>query len=75
MTSIEADHETTCWGCGVRLLVSPHAPVFKCGWCGAITNRNALKNNNQYYKWRRLRDRCFVVFVLLFMLFIICKEL
>ncbi|XP_027153883.1 protein S-acyltransferase 11-like [Coffea eugenioides] len=72
VTSIEADHETTCWGCGVRLLVSPHAPVFKCGWCGAITNRNALKNNNQYYKWRRLRDRCFVVFVLLFMLFIIC---
>lgn len=68
---VEEDHETTCWGCGIRLLVSPHAPVFKCGWCGAITNKDALKTDNRYYRWRRFRDRFFVGALLLFMLFII----
>ncbi|KAL2544323.1 Protein S-acyltransferase 11 [Forsythia ovata] len=70
--SVEADHETTCWGCGLRVLVSPYASVFKCGWCGAITKQNTLKCENQCFKWRRLRDRCFVSVVLLFMLFFIC---
>ncbi|CAA2938522.1 S-acyltransferase 11 [Olea europaea subsp. europaea] len=67
-TSVDVDHETTCWGCGLRVLVSPYASVFKCGWCGGITKQNALKCENQYFKWRRLRDWCFVSIVLLFML-------
>ncbi|CAI9784654.1 unnamed protein product [Fraxinus pennsylvanica] len=72
-TSVDVDHETRCWGCGLRVLVSPYASsVFKCGWCGAITKQNALKCENQCFKWRRLRDLCFVSVVLLFMLFFIC---
>lgn len=75
LLSVEEEHETICWGCGIRLLVSPYAPVFKCGWCGAITNKNSVKCENKYYKWRRLRDRFFVGVLSLFMLFIICKLL
>ncbi|KAI3698361.1 hypothetical protein L2E82_41855 [Cichorium intybus] len=71
VASITDEHETTCWGCGLRLIISPYAPVFKCGWCGAITNHNAHKQDNKYFWWRRLRDRCFVFILLLFMLFII----
>ncbi|PIN05110.1 DHHC-type Zn-finger protein [Handroanthus impetiginosus] len=70
--SVNVDLETTCWGCGLRVLVSPYAPVFKCGWCGAITKQNAAKIDNNYFRLRRLRDRCFVSIVLLFMLFFIC---
>lgn len=75
LLSVEEEHETICWGCGIRLLVSPYAPVFKCGWCGAITNKNSVKCENKYYRWRRLRDRFFVGVLSLFMLFIICKLL
>ncbi|KAL4570009.1 hypothetical protein LXL04_025658 [Taraxacum kok-saghyz] len=71
VASITDEHETTCWGCGLRLIISPYAPIFKCGWCGAITNHNAHKQDNKYFWWRRLRDRCFVIILLLFMLFII----
>ncbi|KAL2238293.1 protein S-acyltransferase 11 [Sesamum indicum] len=70
--SIDVDVETTCWGCGLRVLVSPYASVFKCGWCGAITKQNVVKSDNKYFQWRRLRDRCFVMIVVLFMLFFIC---
>ncbi|OMO72338.1 Zinc finger, DHHC-type, palmitoyltransferase [Corchorus olitorius] len=28
---VPEDHETTCWGCGIRLLLPTYAPVFKCG--------------------------------------------
>ncbi|OIT06836.1 PREDICTED: protein S-acyltransferase 11-like [Nicotiana attenuata] len=66
------DHETTCWGCGLRVLVPPYAPAFKCFWCGAITNQNAVKIENKNFKWRRLRDRCFVGVLVVFMLFVIC---
>lgn len=71
VASITEDHEVTCWGCGLCLILSPYTPIFKCGWCGAITNHNARKNDNTYFWWRRLRDRCFVCVLLLFMLFII----
>ncbi|KAK4486360.1 hypothetical protein RD792_009033 [Penstemon davidsonii] len=43
-TSVDVAFETDCWGCGLRVLVSPYASVFKCGWCGAITKQNAVKN-------------------------------
>ncbi|KVI05237.1 Zinc finger, DHHC-type, palmitoyltransferase [Cynara cardunculus var. scolymus] len=71
VASITEDHEVTCWGCGLCLILSPYTPIFKCGWCGAITNHNARKIDNTYFWWRRLRDRCFVCVLLLFMLFII----
>lgn len=71
VASIIEEHETTCWGCGLRLVISPYAPIFKCGWCGAITNHNARKFDNKYFWLRRLRDRSFVSILLLFMLFII----
>ncbi|KAK6158316.1 hypothetical protein DH2020_005630 [Rehmannia glutinosa] len=71
LPSANVDIETNCWGCGLRVLVSPHASVFKCGWCGAITKQNVVKSD-KYIRLRRLRDRCFVCIVLLFMLFFIC---
>eukprot|EP00268_Persea_americana_P041073 TRINITY_DN4090_c0_g2_i1.p1 TRINITY_DN4090_c0_g2~~TRINITY_DN4090_c0_g2_i1.p1 ORF type:complete len:343 (+),score=34.11 TRINITY_DN4090_c0_g2_i1:404-1432(+) len=71
--SIPVSHEMNCWGCGFRLLLSSYAPVFKCGWCGAITNQNPRKHETRCsYRWRRVRDRFFVTTVLLFMLFVIC---
>ncbi|RZC71377.1 hypothetical protein C5167_034673 [Papaver somniferum] len=72
VTSISEDHETTCWGCGLRLLLPSYTPIFKCGWCGAITNQNPLKHNNKYLRWRHIRDRCFIAILLIFMLFVIC---
>ncbi|KAK6137307.1 hypothetical protein DH2020_028948 [Rehmannia glutinosa] len=44
LPSAIVDIETNCWGCGLRVLVSPHASVFKCGWCGAITKQNVVKS-------------------------------
>ncbi|KAK9275455.1 hypothetical protein L1049_022722 [Liquidambar formosana] len=72
VTSITEDHEATCWGCGLRLILPSCAPIFKCGWCGAITNQNARKRESKFFWWRRLRDRCFVCVLLIFMLFVIC---
>ncbi|URE14344.1 DHHC palmitoyltransferase [Musa troglodytarum] len=33
------DHKTTCWGCGLHLVLESYSPIFKCGWCGAITDQ------------------------------------
>ncbi|GFP86677.1 protein s-acyltransferase 11 [Phtheirospermum japonicum] len=65
---VTEDLETNCWGCGLRVLVSPFASIFKCGWCGAITKQNVVKTNNKYIRFRRWRDTCFVCIVVLFML-------
>ncbi|KAL3818249.1 hypothetical protein ACJIZ3_004154 [Penstemon smallii] len=70
-TSVDVAFETDCWGCGLRVLVPPYASVFRCGWCGAITKQNAVKSDDKHIRWRRLRDRCFVCVVLIFMLFFI----
>ncbi|KAK1262216.1 putative S-acyltransferase [Acorus gramineus] len=69
------DLETTCWGCGLRLLLPISSAVFKCGWCGAISNHNHHRRQESacFSRWRSLRDRCFVSIVLLFMFFIICS--
>ncbi|XVE85631.1 hypothetical protein DITRI_Ditri17bG0105600 [Diplodiscus trichospermus] len=72
VTTVTEDHENTCWGCGLRLLLPTYAPVFKCGWCGAITNQNVNKPGTKCLWWRRLRDRCFVCILIIFMLFVIC---
>ncbi|PWA84931.1 DHHC-type zinc finger family protein [Artemisia annua] len=71
VASITEEHEVTCWGCGLILILSPYTPLFKCGWCGAITNHNAHKSDQNYFWWRRLRDKCFICVLLLFMFFII----
>ncbi|KAM7467315.1 hypothetical protein LguiB_014877 [Lonicera macranthoides] len=71
LTSVSEEYETTCWGCGLRLLLAPYAPIFKCGWCGAISNQNASKSENSHFWWRRLRDRCLVSVLVIFMLFMI----
>ncbi|KAI3778613.1 hypothetical protein L2E82_07994 [Cichorium intybus] len=71
VASITEEHEVTCWGCGLCLILSPYTPIFKCGWCGAITNHNAVKIDNKYIWLKRLRDRFFLCILVLFMLFII----
>ncbi|KAM1085015.1 hypothetical protein ACFX13_011008 [Malus domestica] len=58
--SIKDDYDVTCWGCGLRLVLPSNAPIFKCGWCGALTNHNAGKRECKYFWLRRLRDRCLV---------------
>ncbi|KAK5833302.1 hypothetical protein PVK06_017124 [Gossypium arboreum] len=72
VTAVTEEKGTTCWGCGLGLLLPTLGSAFKCGWCGAITNHNLSKNQNQCLLWRRLRDRCFVSFLFSFMLFVIC---
>ncbi|XP_022153184.1 protein S-acyltransferase 11 [Momordica charantia] len=69
---VAEDQEATCWGCGLHLLLPSGAAIFKCGWCGAITNRSAPKQEDKSLKWRWLRDRSFVCVLVLFMLFVIC---
>ncbi|KAB2031766.1 hypothetical protein ES319_D05G327400v1 [Gossypium barbadense] len=71
VTAVTEEKGTTCWGCGLGLLLPTLGPAFKCGWCGAITNHNLNKTQNQCLLWRRLRDRCFVSFLFSFMLFVI----
>ncbi|KAK4765119.1 hypothetical protein SAY86_026209 [Trapa natans] len=62
-----------CWGCGLRILLPSDTSVFRCGWCGAITNLNSGGNDkDKSLWWRCVRDRCFVCIVSLFMLFVIC---
>jgi hypothetical protein len=76
VTSIPEDHEATCWGCGLRLVFASYSPIYKCGWCGAVTqsnNQTARKPDSIWFShWRRLRDRLFVAVLVLFMLFVIC---
>ncbi|XP_074382765.1 protein S-acyltransferase 11-like isoform X2 [Apium graveolens] len=71
VTSVSEDFDVTCWGCGLHLTVSPYEPAFICGWCGAITNRNASKIERNYLWWRHVRDRCFVGILSVFMLLMI----
>ncbi|XP_015895798.3 protein S-acyltransferase 11 [Ziziphus jujuba] len=72
ITLVNDNYEVNCWGCGLRLLLSTQASIFKCGWCGAVTNQNSWKRESKYFWLRRLRDRFFVCVLLLFMLFVIC---
>ncbi|PKA58737.1 putative S-acyltransferase [Apostasia shenzhenica] len=74
VASILDDHERECWGCGLRLLLATYSPVFKCGWCGAITSQNRKRKPDSacFSRWRCLRDRFLVIVALLFMSFVIC---
>ncbi|KHG15833.1 hypothetical protein F383_02992 [Gossypium arboreum] len=40
VTAVTEEKGTTCWGCGLGLLLPTLGSAFKCGWCGAITNHN-----------------------------------
>ncbi|KAL5721430.1 protein S-acyltransferase [Ranunculus cassubicifolius] len=71
VTSIPESLETTCWGCGLRLLLSSYTPVYKCGWCGAITKESPQNFETESFQWRFLRDRFFVTVLILFMLLVI----
>ena len=75
VTEVTENYETTCWGCGLRVLLPSCASAFKCGWCGAITDQNKMKRDQKCIRWRVVRDRCFVSVVLVFMFFVICKSL
>lgn len=70
-SSVQQDYESICWGCGLRLILPSNAPVFKCGWCGAVTKQDQCRTVRKNLRWRHLRDRCFVVVLLMFMVFII----
>ncbi|KAK8944253.1 putative S-acyltransferase [Platanthera zijinensis] len=73
VTSMSEDYERTCWGCGLRLLLATYSPIFKCGWCGAITTeiRTRKPDSVCFSQWRRARDQFFIVVLLLFMSFVI----
>ncbi|KAK2453733.1 DHHC-type zinc finger family protein [Trifolium repens] len=70
-TEATDNYETTCWGCGLRVMLPSCASVFKCGWCGAITDHNKKKRDEKCFGWRVLRDRCFLSVVIVFMFFVI----
>ncbi|XP_050373355.1 protein S-acyltransferase 11 [Argentina anserina] len=72
ITSVKEEYDVQCWGCGLHLLLPSNSPLFKCGWCGALTNQNARKRDTKYIWLRRWRDRIFVFILLMFMLFVIC---
>jgi hypothetical protein len=68
--------ETTCWGCRLRLLLPVFAPIFKCGWCGAITiYKPPAKPRSQWSPTLEIaRDRVLVVAVLLLIVSIVCEH-
>lgn len=70
------DNEKKCWGCGLRILLPSNTSVFRCGWCGAITNLNSRGDHkDKSLQWRFVRDRFLVCIISLFILFIIGKLL
>ncbi|KAL2347932.1 hypothetical protein Fmac_001932 [Flemingia macrophylla] len=71
VTEVTENYETTCWGCGLRVILPSSASAFKCGWCGAITDQSKQKCDQKCIRWRVVRDRCFVSVVLVFMFFVI----
>lgn len=58
--------ETTCWGCGLRVVLPKFAPMFMCGWCGAITIDNPEMKPTPPWSRRcsKGQDRVFVFLVL-----------
>lgn len=68
--------ETTCWGCGLRVVLPKFSPMFKCGWCGAISVHKS--ESKGVSRWSRrcsvARDRFFVCFVLFVIFSIVCEH-
>ena len=68
--------EATCWGCNLQLTLPCFAPIFKCGYCGAITSDKSSATKPRLRispRCNSLLDHFMVAFVLLFVLFIVCK--
>jgi palmitoyltransferase len=66
--------ETVCWGCGVRLILPSIVPVYKCGWCGAISNTNTqTRKEGLWLKCSYIVDRILVAFVTFLVVLIICQ--
>lgn len=36
-----------CWGCGLQLMLSSYSPVYKCGYCGAISYTENLPGTHK----------------------------
>lgn len=81
---LESDHsnkwETICWGCNLQLTLARFEPIFKCGYCGAVT----VHSSSVHPKHQRLRwiDRCssmldhlLVTSVFIIIICIICKHI
>lgn len=68
--------ETTCWGCKLQLTLPQFAPIFKCGYCGAVTVHKTGSNKSPS-RWTRrcgsLLDYCLVTLAFLLVVFIVCK--
>lgn len=66
-------YETVCWGCGLRLLLPQVVPVFKCGWCGAISSHDVpAKKQGRCTNCSLVLDRILVTAIIIFILLIIC---
>jgi len=66
--------QTTCWGCGLGVVLPTFAPMFRCGWCGAITSDQSEMKPVSSWSTRcsKGRDRLFVCFVFLLIFSIVC---
>ncbi|XP_057840898.1 protein S-acyltransferase 11 isoform X4 [Cryptomeria japonica] len=70
---LEENYETICWGCGLRLLLPSYSPVYKCGWCGAITNDMVKQHTRHWFDCcHAFGNRFFVLIVVCIILSIIC---
>eukprot|EP00271_Cylindrocystis_brebissonii_P003804 TRINITY_DN15049_c0_g1_i1.p1 TRINITY_DN15049_c0_g1~~TRINITY_DN15049_c0_g1_i1.p1 ORF type:complete len:433 (-),score=18.83 TRINITY_DN15049_c0_g1_i1:941-2239(-) len=60
-----------CWGCGLHLTLAAPTPMFKCGYCGAITSdekrrtTGGNRHGSGYYcaRFFRVKDQCAVTLV------------
>ena len=67
-------YETSCWGCGVRLILPSIVPVYKCGWCGAISNNDTqTRKEGWWLKCSYALDRILVAIITFLVLLIICQ--
>lgn len=66
--------ETTCWGCKLQLTLPRFEPIFKCGYCGAVTVHKAA--SKQRVRWSArcssMLDHVLVTFVFVLVMFIVC---
>lgn len=68
-------YETICWGCKLQLTLPCYSPIFKCGYCGAVTVHETFPKPRS--RWSlppgciSLLDHFLVTFVFLLVLLII----
>eukprot|EP00250_Pteridium_aquilinum_P011841 c20343_g1_i1 orf=573-1658(+) len=65
-------YETVCWGCGLRLVLPSAVPVFKCGWCGAISSCDMqAKKQGRCLNCSHVLDRVLVTTIITLIILII----